>query len=73
MEVDGGFKDPLKSRESEQEQEWKLRQVSSAEPWHRDQQPPGAAAAHQLDVNASKVASSLCHVQSFFYMSTAIC
>lgn len=30
MEVEGGFKDPLKSRESEQEQEWKLRQVSFA-------------------------------------------
>lgn len=56
MEVEGGFKDPLKSRESEQEQEWKLRQVSSAQPWHRDQQYPGPAAAHQLDVNASKVA-----------------
>lgn len=27
VEVEGGFKDPLKSRESEQEQEWKLRQV----------------------------------------------
>uniref|UniRef100_H3D7P3 Lysine methyltransferase 2C n=1 Tax=Tetraodon nigroviridis TaxID=99883 RepID=H3D7P3_TETNG len=26
MEVEGGFKDPLKSRETEQEQEWKLRQ-----------------------------------------------
>lgn len=30
MEVEAGFKDPLRSRESEQEQEWKLRQVSSA-------------------------------------------
>lgn len=30
MEVEGGFKDPLKSKESEQEQEWKLRQVRSA-------------------------------------------
>lgn len=28
MEVEGGFKDPLKSKELEQEQEWKLRQVS---------------------------------------------
>lgn len=28
METEGGFKDPLKSKESEQEQEWKLRQVS---------------------------------------------
>lgn len=56
MELEGGFKDPLKSRESEQEQEWKLRQVSSAEPWHRDQQHPGPAAAHQLHVHASKVA-----------------
>lgn len=56
MEVEGGFKDPLKSRESEQEQEWKLRQVSCAEPGHRARQHPGPAAARQLDVNASKVA-----------------
>lgn len=32
VEMEGGFKDPLKSKESEQEQEWKLRQVSSAVP-----------------------------------------
>lgn len=32
VEVEGGFKDPLKSKESEQEQEWKLRQVRSAVP-----------------------------------------
>lgn len=32
VEVEGGFKDPLKSRESEQEQEWKLRQVRAAAP-----------------------------------------
>lgn len=32
MEGEGGFKDPLRSKESEQEQEWKLRQVSSAVP-----------------------------------------
>lgn len=32
MEGDGGFRDPLRSKESEQELEWKLRQVSSAEP-----------------------------------------
>lgn len=30
LEVEGGFKDPLKSKESEQEQKWKLRQVSLA-------------------------------------------
>ncbi|MEQ2305449.1 Histone-lysine N-methyltransferase 2C, partial [Ameca splendens] len=28
-ETEAGFKDPLRPRESEQEQEWKLRQVSS--------------------------------------------
>lgn len=28
METEAGFKDPLKPKESEQEQEWKLRQVS---------------------------------------------
>lgn len=32
MEAEGGFKDPLKSKESEQEQEWKLRQVSFVVP-----------------------------------------
>lgn len=32
VDVEGGFKDPLKSKESEQEQEWKLRQVRSAVP-----------------------------------------
>lgn len=29
METEGGFKDLLRPKESEQEQEWKLRQVSS--------------------------------------------
>lgn len=29
MEAEMAFKDPLRTRESEQEQEWKLRQVSS--------------------------------------------
>lgn len=28
METEAGFKDPLRPKESEQEQEWKLRQVS---------------------------------------------
>lgn len=28
MEAEAGFKDPLRPKESEQEQEWKLRQVS---------------------------------------------
>ncbi len=28
MEMEGAFKDPLRPKESEQEQEWKLRQVN---------------------------------------------
>lgn len=30
MDTEGAFKDPLRPKESEQEQEWKLRQVSGA-------------------------------------------
>lgn len=41
METEGGFKDPLKSKESEQEQEWKLRQVSKILMyWYLEHHPP---------------------------------
>lgn len=56
VEVEGGFKDPLKSKESEQEQEWKLRQVSLAVADFDTQTQRGITSTAWLSCHCSGVA-----------------